>query len=247
MAPDVKTQYSDIAEAYTSCSSSLLNRIYFAEPSFFKVVGNLLGLRVLDLACGDGRLTRMLVERGAGEVIGVDVEPKMIELAKQRTGPNHMILYLQEKVGNMPVLGNFDLVTAGFLFHYAETKEELQRMFADAYKNLVPGGRLVAINQDPDHPVRDSKKYGSSVIFIGPKIEGGKTRVTRWDGENEVCSFDNYFWTKDTYQEAMTRAGFKDIKWHAMEVSPEGIEKFGRDFWCDLLKEPTLAVLEARK
>jgi hypothetical protein len=45
----------------------------------------------------------------------------------------------------------------------------------------------------------------------------------------------------------MARVGFKDIKWHAMEVSPEGIEKFEKEFWDDLLKEPTLAVLEARR
>jgi len=50
--------------------------------SFFKELGDVKGLRVLDLACGNGHYTRQIYERGAKEVAGVDVSSEMIKLAK---------------------------------------------------------------------------------------------------------------------------------------------------------------------
>jgi len=41
------------------------------------------GMRVLDAACGPGVVGRFLVEAGAREVVGVDIEPAMLELARR--------------------------------------------------------------------------------------------------------------------------------------------------------------------
>ena len=41
--------------------------------TFFRMVGPLEGKRVLDLACGFGYYTRRLKQRGAAQVIGVDI------------------------------------------------------------------------------------------------------------------------------------------------------------------------------
>src|SRR5262245_184043 len=47
------------------------------------LLGDIAGRRVLDAACGDGYLARVLAARGAG-VTGIDVGPRLIEAAKQR-------------------------------------------------------------------------------------------------------------------------------------------------------------------
>src|SRR5258708_22754639 len=48
------------------------------------------GMRILDLACGPGNLSRRLAAQVApgGEVIGVDLAPGMIELARAAGTPN---------------------------------------------------------------------------------------------------------------------------------------------------------------
>src|SRR5215813_2812065 len=48
-----------------------------------ELLGDVAGERVLDAACGDGYLSRVLAERGA-LVTGIDLGPRLIELARQR-------------------------------------------------------------------------------------------------------------------------------------------------------------------
>ena len=57
------------------------NRIFNdVEAPCSSALGNIVGLRVLDLGCGSGRYTRWLkTSQHAGEVIGVDMSEHMIE------------------------------------------------------------------------------------------------------------------------------------------------------------------------
>ena len=52
-------------------------------PCVKSMAGNVAGLRVLDLACGNGSLTRWLKRQGAA-VIGTDATLKLIDCAKRR-------------------------------------------------------------------------------------------------------------------------------------------------------------------
>jgi SAM-dependent methyltransferase len=45
------------------------------------------GMRVLDAACGPGAVSRMLLEAGAAEVVGIDIEPAMLEAARRLPFP----------------------------------------------------------------------------------------------------------------------------------------------------------------
>jgi SAM-dependent methyltransferase len=244
------TQYSEIAEKYADSQDRRLLRVYIADPSLFDVIGDVSGLEVLDLACGDGRLSRQLRLRGAKSVLGIDAEPKMIQLAREREAESGgAIEYRVGRVGELGIVGNFDLAVPGFLLHYAETREELFRMCEDIYKNLKEGGRMVGINQNPDCPRNPHSRYGSTAEPIQePPVEGGLVKITLWDGDSQICApFFNYHWNKSTYEHALALAGFKDVKWNPMYVSEKGKEQFGEEFWQDWLNQQSLVVIEARK
>src|SRR5918992_4377641 len=98
--------------------------------TFFRLVGILNGKRVLDLACGLGFYTRLLKQHGAAQVLGIDISPEMIRLARQQEQAEPLgITYQVGDAVTLPQLGPFDLVTAVYLFNYATSKEQLQGMF----------------------------------------------------------------------------------------------------------------------
>jgi len=238
------SQYDTIAEQYAETQDKRLNRVYNYEPSFLEVAGNLVERTVFDMACGDGRMTRQAVARGAVEVTGVDLSPEMIKLAQEKGG---CIDYFQGRVGKLGPIAKFDQVWGTFLLHYAETKEELEAMAEDIAINLRTGGKFVAFNQNPLCPFSKEYQYGTTVFPEGPLFEGQRIKVTLWDGDKEGASFVNYHWNISTYNQALTKAGLKDIVWHPTKVSSEGIAKFGKEFWDKAYQYPTVNIIEARK
>ena len=83
-----------------------------------KLPQDLKGARILDAGCGTGVLSRMLDERGA-EVVGVDISDKLIEVAKNRSGPNSSIEYFSGDMKEAS-FGNFDYIIAmDSLIHYS--------------------------------------------------------------------------------------------------------------------------------
>src|SRR5262245_66583482 len=76
-------QYDHIGSKYDEyAQTATLKR---AESyTFFRMVGALDGQRVLDLACGFGFYTRLFKQRGAAQVVGVDISPEMIRLARKQ-------------------------------------------------------------------------------------------------------------------------------------------------------------------
>jgi len=77
-----KNQYADITEDYKK-SKQLPFRTESETPTFMELLGDDLGHKnVMDYACGEGHYTRKIREITKGTVMGVDISPEMIELAK---------------------------------------------------------------------------------------------------------------------------------------------------------------------
>lgn len=77
------------------------------EPGAIRLLGVRPGMRVLDVACGQGAFGRRLASLGA-RVTGVDAAPRLIEAARQRAGPNERYLAADARsLGNLD-LGEFD-------------------------------------------------------------------------------------------------------------------------------------------
>jgi SAM-dependent methyltransferase len=57
-------------------------RTYILDPAHLQLLGEVAGKRLLDAGCGEGRLARMLAERGAS-VVGIDFSQRMVELARE--------------------------------------------------------------------------------------------------------------------------------------------------------------------
>ena len=94
------------------------------------------GMRVIDLACGEGRHSLAAAALGA-EVVGVDRHPNKLAVARERAGAAQLSVEWREAdlEGPWPELGSFDAV---LVFNY------LDRASMPKILGLVaPGGRLM--------------------------------------------------------------------------------------------------------
>jgi ubiquinone/menaquinone biosynthesis C-methylase UbiE len=89
-------------------------RDLFSLPAFVKFVGDLRGLTVLDLGCGEGSNTRLLARQGA-RMTGADISQEMIHLAREAEEEEPLgIRYEAAPGADMPVFGDasFDAVVS---------------------------------------------------------------------------------------------------------------------------------------
>jgi SAM-dependent methyltransferase len=91
------------------------------------------GERIVDLGCGEGTLTRKIVERGA-VVLGIDNSPEMIEAARAN-GIDAILMDAED----LPFSSEFDAAFSNATLHWVLDKEQAARAI---FRSLKPGGRF---------------------------------------------------------------------------------------------------------
>jgi trans-aconitate 2-methyltransferase len=155
------------------------------------------GMRVVDLGCGTGKLTRVLHQRlQALETIGIDSSASM--LAATRTTPPLAGLRFQQgtieefaRHGSSP-----DLIFSNAAFHWVDCHEALVRALFDA---LGRGGQLAfqlpAQHEDPSHVV--AQDLAAEEPF--------RSALGGWRKPQPVL-------TADAYARLLFKCGFADTK-----------------------------------
>jgi len=235
-------QYDAIALDYQKIAAAVPLRD--AEWYSLRVrLGDLAGLSVLDLACGDGMGTRLLRRWGATRVVGVDLSPQMIALAQQREEAEPLgIDYRVADVASLGTVGEFDRVSAAYLLHYAEDRDQLGQLVRTVYDNLKPGQQFVASIANilqPPQPVFDQRKYGFSFRLMDETLhEGAKLRGTLFLGEQTV-EFDFYWLPWEAYEQAFRSVGFRSWNIEPFLIPPDAERQRGEGFWAEYLARPS--------
>lgn len=245
----MSTDYDKIASQYRE-SKTLPFREYIEWFSYRKMLGDVAGKSILDLACGEGFYSRRLKQAGARKVVGADISASMIELAEAREKKEQLgITYLVGDALSMGEIGRFDLVVASYLLNYAQTEPQLLRMCQTIAANLKEGGRFVSINNNPDQPpetFENCRKYGFTKRLAGP-LEEGAAIIYEFFREGQKFKIDNYFLKRQTHERAFKQVGFKTISWIKISVSADGIQRFGRDYWQDFIDHEPIVGIDCRQ
>lgn len=156
--------------------------------------------RVLDLGCGDGKITAWIANnKTRGLSVGLDVAPAMVLFASEthRDCPN--LLFLEGDISKLPFFEQFDLITAFCSLHYVVEQEEGLKAIR---RSLYPGGKFLFVA-----PGRD----GTS---LGPLSET-LIQSAKWAGFFPAFRRQRVYYTKDAYQALLEKTGFRVISFQA--------------------------------
>jgi toxoflavin synthase len=211
------------------------------RATLLSAVGDLRGKSVLDVACGTGFYARLFHDLGATKVVGVDSAGEMIEYARHVERREWRgITYQQHDATTLPVLGEFDVVTAVWLLGYADDVPALDAMISNLEANLAENGRLVVLvpNPEPDWELyAQYGRYGYEIIPTGPMNLKQPVRVHVLGDPS--FDFDSFYWERGVFEDALVRAGLTDVTRQPVVVPDE------EESWDGLLQCPSFGVFTA--
>lgn len=111
--------------------------------------------RILDLACGAGKLLFFFSERGYKNLTGVDISPDQVRLARQVT-PDVKQESVLDHLENNP--GSYDLITGYDIVEHFH-KDEVLRFIDGCHSALRPGGRVILQTPNADSPWGTMHRY----------------------------------------------------------------------------------------
>lgn len=196
------------------------------EPVVLEVLGDVAGLEVLDAACGTGRYTFLLADRGA-RVTGIDASEEMLAHARRKA--DELGLAVDLRLGDVARLpfsdGSFDLAICALAFcHWADIRPAI----AELARVLRPGGRLIVSDFHP------------FCLLMGWRTALHRPEATYW--------IENHLHLTEGYVRALLDAGFTltDLRESVVDeraapvLSDEDIERF-RGYPAALVLAATLS------
>ncbi len=117
------------------------------------------GARVLDLACGPGNISgHLLCKRPDLKILGIDLAPEMIELARNNNPTAEFIVMDGREINKLS--NNYDAIICGFLLPYL-SKSETSLLITRTTEKLNPKGFLYLSTMEDDYSKSGLRK-GSS-------------------------------------------------------------------------------------
>ncbi len=192
------------------------------DGPMLEACGDVRGLKILDCGCGEGRFCRMLLERGALFVLGLDLCAPMIESAKEMARGKDD--YRQADVQDLGFLESESFDLAVSYLNQCDLPDFVANT-REVFRVLKPGGRFIVANL---HPMR-------SATGEWQKNEDGTKQhviLDRYFDEGErhwkmmEVDFTNFHRTLSTYLNAYLLAGLGIERIVEPTVTPENLKRY---------------------
>lgn len=216
----------------------------FEKPALFSLLPSLMGKRVLDLGCGFGEHCMYYVQQGAGNVVGIDISEKMLQVAREENShPDITYLHMpMEDIGEIE--GIFDLAVSSLALHYVE---DFNGVVKNIYDKLTDDGLFIFSQENPlctchsggDRWTRDENGEKKYLNLAGYGTEGERESV--WFVDN-VKKYHRMF---STMINTLVDTGFIIEKM----IEPLPTEAILKEMpqYRDLYHKPDFMLIKARK
>ena len=182
--------YDAIARVYDKLNSEIDYGAWsdFIQDCFDKFLGERPKI-VLDLACGTGRMTRELSDKGY-DMIGVDGSAQMLSEALGYEGDGK-ILYLLQDMRAFELYGTVGATVCCLdSINYLLDENDVRACFACVHNYLDPDGLFIF---DVNSPHKFENVYGNESYILEDENEDGSAIYCGWqnefDAESGICDF----------------------------------------------------------
>ena len=162
-------------------------REYLNGPALKRMMGEVEGKRVLDIACGEGYFSRYFATVGA-KVTGIDISNSLLSKAIEEEKRHPLgVKFFEADAANLRMLksDSFDLA---FCYMALMDIENYEGAISEASRILKRNGRFVAVIEHPCF-VRHRVLDGKTVCDWKKRVSSGKTE--NW--------FGVYYWISDYF------------------------------------------------
>ena len=210
------------------------------KPDLLDLIGSAVGLRVLDLGCGDAEIGKELLAAGSRSYLGVEPSRNMVAAAHETlAGTGGQVEAATIEAWAYPPKA-FDLVISRLALHYID---DIAATFRQVSRTLVTGGRFVF---SVEHPVITSCNRGlppgaKRQDWIVDDYHVPGKRVTHWMGQDVV----KYHHTVGEYFDALQGAGFVIAR--LREGRPRRERFLREETYRRRLRIPLFLLMAARK
>src|SRR5258706_13277080 len=185
------------------------------DPPLLRLVGDVAGSRLLDLACGNGYLSRRFARQGA-TFVGVDANAPLIERGRAREAKEPLdITYHVGNAEHLAMLegGTFDLVVCNMALMDIE---DAAGAIQEVARVLRPKGRFVA---SLSHPCFDKvNTSGWAIEQIYPI-----TTIWRKMSHYREIPVDELPWLQVYGQTVYTRRHNRPLSWYFRSLRAAGM------------------------
>jgi len=179
------------------------------------------GCRVLELGAGSGRATAFLA-RSAGFVVGLDLSPEMIAVARRRLGLAANVALAVADMREVELRSRFDLVAAvDDPFVHLVADDDRQRAFNTAARHLNPEGRFI-LDAAWFSPDQRQAAGGEDGLIQEHSGQGGLEVRETWhcDPKARLC-MASYAYSRQG--ETVERASFPARLWSREELEHRAV------------------------
>ncbi|MDH5793071.1 MAG: class I SAM-dependent methyltransferase [Candidatus Bathyarchaeota archaeon] len=206
----LKDGWNRISENYQQKSRIPTDDVYWgdfvATESQLRILGDVRGKRILEIACGGAQNSIALSKWGA-KAFGVDLSRKQILYGRKLVrNENAEVSLLVCNIEKLPFKDeSFDIVTTAVSLHYAP---DLNAVVSEASRVLVKDGYFTF---SAAHPFSEGKlvKYrGKSAVALRNYF---KRRIVRWVDklpDGSIVKMHSYYRTLQDYFDVLTKKGF---------------------------------------
>ena len=198
---------------------------------------NLKNLSIIDIACGDGNISKYIVENNVKnlgkdsiKIVGIDISESQVSLAnndiskyKDVDNCKYNIKYEIGDARNIKHQNEFDVAIAFWVFLYAPNTNEYNQMMKSCYQCLKPNGFVIGttsimsqydqMDQFYDQEVSD--KFGLKYVRDDNQdAQNGQLWRTYhgWtkNKKNQTFCLDYYFFNQNVQDKIAKNHGFKN-------------------------------------
>ncbi len=227
----VQDVFNEIAEYYDKMNGIMsMGMVRGWHKFMFKKAGDITGKTLCDVGCGTGEISFMAAERVGkdGTVIGVDITPGMLAMARKKMGTMDLPVQVDFREGDALNMNfdddTFDVVTSGYMLRNVT---DIQQAVNEMYRILKPGCKVIVA--ELAKPKNRILRFGYNIYvfhivpFLGRRYDKGKKIDGKQPAYDWLTSSLEGFPHGNDMVVIFKKAGFSDAKFYSKSMGAVNI------------------------